>query len=262
MTPSPSDDVRALAGNLLVTGAGRGIGAATAVLAAAAGWRVAVNYVRDESSANDVVHRIERSGGEAFAVRADVGDEAQVFAMFAQLDERWSEVGGITGLVNNAGIVAMKARLDQMAGPRLERMLAVNVLGVWVCAREAVRRMSTRHGGRGGVIVNVSSGAALRGGAGTYVDYASTQGAVDTFTVGLAREVAGEGIRVNGVRPGIIATQIHADSGDADRAHAMSADIPLGRPGGADEVGQAIVWLLSGSASYVAGATIDVHGGR
>jgi NAD(P)-dependent dehydrogenase (short-subunit alcohol dehydrogenase family) len=244
---------------LLVTGGGRGIGAATARLAAAHGWRVAVNYVRDESAARTVVSEIEEQGGEAFAIQGDVGSEADIMAMFEAVDGRF---GSLEGLVNNAGVVDVQARVDEMSVERLERQMRINVIGSILCAREAVKRMSTRHGGHGGAIVNVSSVAAVLGSAGEYVDYAAAKGAIDTFTVGLAREVAEEGIRVNAVRPGTIDTEIHASGGQPDRAQRVAAMIPMKRPGKAEEIARAIVWLLSDDASYTTGALLDVSGGR
>jgi NAD(P)-dependent dehydrogenase (short-subunit alcohol dehydrogenase family) len=245
--------------SLLVTGASRGIGAATAKLAAAHGWRVAVNYVHDEQAARKVVGAIEEQGGEAFIVQGDVGSEAQIMAMFEAVDGRF---GGLDGLVNNAGVVDIKSRVDGMSAERLERQMRVNVIGSMLCAREAVKRMSTRHEGSGGAIVNVSSIAAVLGSAGEYVDYAAAKGAIDTFTVGLAREVADEGIRVNAVRPGTIDTEIHASGGQPDRAQRVASMIPMKRPGNADEIARAIVWLLSDDASYATGAVLDVSGGR
>ncbi|MBL8351777.1 MAG: SDR family oxidoreductase [Burkholderiaceae bacterium] len=244
---------------LLITGAGRGIGAATARLAAARGWDVVVNYARDAAAAEGVAADVRRAGRRAIAVAADVADEPAVLAMFARID---AEVGPLSGLVNNAGIVAMKARLEEMSVERWQRMWAVNIGGSLLCAREAVRRMSTRHGGGGGAIVNLSSVAARLGAPGMYVDYAASKGAIDTFTQGLAQEVAAEGIRVNAVRPGIIDTDIHAASGDRQRPQAAAATIPMQRPGTADEIAAAIVWLLSAEASYTTGAILDVGGGR
>ncbi len=244
---------------LLVTGGSRGIGAATARLAAQHGWRVAVNYVRDSQAAGKVVTQIEEQGGEAFAVQGDVASEADIMAMFEAVDGRF---GSLEGLVNNAGVVDTKSRVDEMSGARLERQMRTNVIGSILCAREAVKRMSTKHGGRGGAIVNVSSVAAVLGSAGEYVDYAAAKGAIDTFTVGLAREVAEESIRVNGVRPGTIDTEIHASGGQPDRAQRVAAMIPMKRPGKADEIARAIVWLLSDDASYATGAVLDVSGGR
>ena len=244
---------------LLVTGASRGIGAATARLAARRGWDVAINYHRDEAAAQAVAADVRAAGQRAITVAADVADEAAVLAMFARID---GELGRLTGLVNNAGIVAMKARLDQMDVARWQRMWAVNLTGSLLCAREAVRRMSTHHGGSGGVIVNLSSVAARLGAPGMYLDYAASKGAIDTFTQGLGLELAAEGIRVNAVRPGIIDTDIHADSGDAQRAHSAAALIPMQRPGTADEVAAAIVWLLSADAGYTTSSVVDVAGGR
>jgi NAD(P)-dependent dehydrogenase (short-subunit alcohol dehydrogenase family) len=244
---------------LLVTGASRGIGAATAVLAAQAGWDVAVNYTRDATAAERVAAQVREVGRRAITVQVDVADEAAVLAMFARVD---IELGRLSGLVNNAGIVAMQARLDEMDLARWRRIVDVNIIGTLICSREAVRRISTRHGGAGGAIVNLSSAAAVLGAGGMYIDYAASKGAIDSFTIGLAREVATEGIRVNAVRPGIIATEIHADSGDADRATSAAGIIPMKRPGTALEVAQAIVWLLSEQASYTTGAVVDVTGGR
>lgn len=244
---------------LLVTGASRGIGAAAARLAARDGWDVAVNYARDASAAEQVAADVRARGLRAITVQADVANEAEVLAMFARVD---AELGPLGGLVNNAGIVAMQARLDEMDTARWQRMLAVNVFGTWLCAREAVRRMSTRHGGRGGAIVNLSSVAAVLGAPAMYLDYASSKGAIDSFTVGLARELATEGVRVNAVRPGIIDTDIHGDSGDRLRPQKSAEVIPMRRPGTAEEVAEAIVWLLSPAASYVTGTNVEVTGGR
>jgi NAD(P)-dependent dehydrogenase (short-subunit alcohol dehydrogenase family) len=244
---------------LLVTGGSRGIGAAVAKLAAAAGYRVAVNYVSNAKAAGAVVADIEKAGGEAFAVPGDVGSEADVLAMFEAVDK---SCGRLDALVNNAGIVGPTSRLDELGFERMERIMRVNVIGSFLCAREAVKRMSTRHGGKGGVIVNVSSVAAKLGSPGLYVDYAASKGAIDTMTVGLAHEVAREGIRVNGVRPGMIETEIHASGGDPDRARRFADKIPAGRPGTADEVAEAILWLLSDQASYATGTLIDISGGR
>ena len=244
---------------LLITGGSRGIGAATALLAAQRGYAVAVNYTRHAEAANEVVRQIRASGGHAIAVQADVAEEAQVLAMFETID---AQLGQLTALVNNAGVVDVAARVDEMSAARLRRMFDINVLGSFLCAREAVKRMSTRHGGTGGAIVNVSSVAARLGGAGQYVDYAASKGAIDTLTVGLAKEVALEGIRVNAVRPGIIETEIHASGGQPERAQQMAPMVPMQRAGSALEVAQAIVWLLSAESSYTTGSLLDVTGGR
>ena len=244
---------------LLITGGSRGIGAATALRAAAQGWDVAVNYTRDAAAAQQVAAAVRALGRQAWVLQADVGDEAQVLAMFEALD-RTAPV--LCGLVNNAGVVDRAARVEAMDGARLQRMFAVNVLGTFWCAREAVKRMSTRHGGTGGAIVNLSSAAARLGAPGQYVDYAAAKGAVDVFTLGLAKEVATEGVRVNAVRPGIIETDIHASGGQPDRAAQMAPLVPMQRAGSADEVARAIVWLLSDEASYTTGSVLDVTGGR
>jgi NAD(P)-dependent dehydrogenase (short-subunit alcohol dehydrogenase family) len=228
---------------LLITGASRGIGAATAILAASQGWQVAVNYASNSLAADGVVREIRAAGGVAIALQADVSLEAD-------------------GLVNNAGVVDVAQRVDEMSVARLERMWATNITSSFVCAREAVRRMSNKHGGSGGAIVNVSSAAARIGSPGQYVDYAASKAAIDTFTMGLAKEVATEGIRVNAVRPGIIETDIHASGGEPDRAERMAVHVPMQRAGSADEVAQAIVWLLSDAASYTTGSVVDVTGGR
>jgi NAD(P)-dependent dehydrogenase (short-subunit alcohol dehydrogenase family) len=244
---------------VLVTGGSRGIGAAAAWLCAQRGWAVAVNYTSDAVAAQAVVVRIRDAGGTALAVQADVADEAQVLAMFATVER---ELPPLFGLVNNAGVVDIPSRVDVMTLPRLQRMFAINVFGTFMCSREAVKRLSTRHGGAGGVIVNLSSVAARLGAPGQYVDYASAKGAIDSFTVGLAKEVALEGIRVNAVRPGIIATDIHASGGQPDRAREMAPMVPMQRAGSAEEVAEAIVWLLSDASSYTTGAVIDVSGAR
>ncbi len=244
---------------VLITGGSRGIGAATALLAAQHGFRVAVNYHRNVGAADAVVHTIRSSGCMAMAVQADVADESQVAAMFDLVD---AELGTLSALVNNAGIVDRGARVDAMDTQRLRRMFDTNVLGSFFCARQAIRRMSTRYGGIGGTIVNVSSVAARLGGAGQYVDYAASKGAIDTFTVGLARELATEGIRVNAVRPGIIETDIHASGGEPERARTMAPQVPMQRAGSAVEVARAIIWLLGDNASYTTGTVLDVAGGR
>ena len=244
---------------LLVTGGGRSIGAATARLAAQRGWDVAINYARDGAAAEAVAAAVRAAGRRAITVAADVADEGAVLLMFARIDD---ELGRVTGLVNNAGIVGLQSRLVDMSVARWQHMWAVNITGSLLCAREAVRRMSSRQGGAGGSIVNLSSAAARLGAPAMYVDYAASKAAIDAFTHGLALEVAAEGIRVNAVRPGIIDTDIHAASGDRDRPQKAAGLIPLGRPGTADEVAAAIVWLLSDEASYTTGAVLDVAGGR
>ena len=244
---------------LLVTGGSRGIGAAVALLAAQQGYAVAVNFTSDQHAAESVVKHIRDHGGTAISVRADVSDEAAVLAMFARID---AELGPLTALVNNAGVVDMPSRVDEMSVARLRRMFDINVLGSFICAREAVQRMSTRHGGHGGCIVNLSSAAARLGSPGQYVDYAAAKGAIDTFTMGLAKEVAAEGIRVNAVRPGIIDTDIHASGGIPDRVAQMTPLVPMQRAGSAHEVAEAVMWLLSDASSYSTGAVIDVTGGR
>ncbi|MQW89802.1 SDR family oxidoreductase [Sinorhizobium saheli] len=244
---------------LLVTGGSRGIGAAVSFAAAREGWRVAVNYAVNRQAAEDVVRLVTGAGGSALAVQGDVGTEDGIEAIFAAVD---SAFGRLDGLVNNAGIVGPPQRVDEISAERLERMLRVNVAGSIRCAAEAVRRMSTRHGGMGGAIVNLSSMAAVLGSPGQYVEYAAAKGAIDSFTVGLAREVAGEGIRVNAVRPGIIDTEIHASGGLPDRARDLASSIPLKRPGAAGEVADAILYLLSDKATYVTGAILNVSGGR
>ena len=244
---------------LLVTGGGRGIGAATARLAARQGWAVAVNYTANSLAADEVVRAIRAEGGTAMSVQADVADEDQVLAMFAKVD---AKLGRLHGLVNNAGVVDVTARVDEMSVARWRRMFDINVIGSMLCAREAVRRMSTKHGGEGGSIVNLSSAASRLGSAGQYVDYAAAKGAIDAFTIGLAREVGGEGVRVNAVRPGLIETDIHASGGLPDRVRDLKHQVPMQRGGRAEEVAQAIVWLLSDAASYTTMTLMDVSGGR
>ncbi|MDN3919352.1 SDR family oxidoreductase [Roseateles violae] len=244
----------------LITGAGRGIGAAIAEDCARAGYDLALNYARDAGAAEALAGRLRReTGRRVIAMQADVADEAQVLAMFARID---AELGPLTALVNNAGIVAPAARLEDMDLARWHRLFDVNVMGTLLCSREAARRMSRRHGGAGGAIVNLSSRAAQLGSPGLYVDYAASKGAIDTLTVGLARELIEEGIRVNGVRPGIIDTEIHASGGMGDMLPAAVRTIPIGRLGRADEVAAAVLWLLSDAASYTVGAMLDVAGGR
>ena len=244
---------------LLVTGGSRGIGAATALLAAKHGYAVAVNYATHSAAADEVVRKIRAAGGRAFSVQADVAVEKDILAMFKKID---IEFGRLDALVNNAGVVDQTSRVDAMTMARLQRMFAVNVFGSFLCAREAIKRMSTRAGGIGGAIVNVSSAAARIGSPGQYVDYAAAKGAIDTFTLGLAKEVAAEGIRVNAVRPGIIETDIHASGGLPNRARDVAPQVPMQRAGSADEVAQSIVWLLSDAASYTTGALLDIAGGR
>jgi len=248
-----------MAGIVLITGASRGIGAATARLCARAGWDVALNYAHDAAAAEQVADEVRALGRRALVLQADVADEQQVRRMFEQVD---AGLGRLTGLVNNAGIVAPRARLEDMASERWRRVFEVNVMGTLLCCQLAARRMSTRHGGAGGAIVNLSSRAAEFGSAGIYVDYAASKGAVDTLTKGLARELIAEGIRVNGVRPGIIATDIHATSGMDAAAPEVAAGIPIGRLGQPEEVAEAIAWLLSDAASYTVGAIFDIAGGR
>ena len=246
------------AGVMIVTGGGRGIGAATAKLAAKRGYAVCVNYLRNREAAQGVVRAIEGDGGKAKAVAGDVAKEADVVRMF---DEA-AALGRISALVNNAGILERQTRLDDMEAARFERVFATNITGAFLCAREAVRRMSTRHGGSGGAIVNVSSAASHLGSPGEYVDYAASKGAIDTLTIGLAKEVATEGIRVNAVRPGVIYTEIHASGGEPGRVERVKAAVPMKRGGEPDEVARAILWLLSDEASYSTGTFIDVSGGR
>jgi NAD(P)-dependent dehydrogenase (short-subunit alcohol dehydrogenase family) len=244
---------------LIVTGGGRGIGAATARLAAARGYAVCVNYLRNREAAAAVVKAIEGAGGQAVAVAADVANEADVRRLFEASDKAF---GPLAALVNNAGILETQMRVDTMDAARIHRVFATNVVGSFLCAREAVRRMSTRHGGSGGAIVNVSSGAARLGSPGEYVDYAASKGAIDTFTVGLAREVAEEGVRVNAVRGGFIYTEIHASGGEPNRVDRVKESVPMKRGGTADEVAHAILWLLSDEASYTTGSFVDVTGGK
>jgi NAD(P)-dependent dehydrogenase (short-subunit alcohol dehydrogenase family) len=244
---------------LLVTGGSRGIGAATARLAARRGWAVAVNYATHSLAADEVVRDIRAAGGTAIAVQAEVQHEDQVLAMFETVD---AQLGRLSSLVNNAGVVDVTARVEDMSVARWKRMFDINVIGSMLCAREAVRRMSTQRGGAGGAIVNLSSAAARLGAPGQYVDYAAAKGAIDAFTIGLAKEVAADGIRVNAVRPGLIETDIHASGGIPDRVQRLAPQVPMQRGGTADEVAAAIVWLLSQEASYTTMSLIDVSGGR
>jgi len=244
---------------MIVTGGSRGIGAATARLAAARGYAVCVNYRTNRPAADEVMKSIAAAGGTAIAVPADVAIEADVVRLFRTVDE---ELGPLTALVNNAGVLERQARVEHMDAARIDRVFATNVRGAFVCAREAVTRMSTAHGGGGGAIVNVSSRAAQLGAPGEYVDYAASKAALETLTIGLAREVAGEGIRVNGVRAGIIYTDIHADGGEPGRVDRLGPTLPMKRGGDAIEVARAILWLLSNEASYSTGTFVDVAGGR
>jgi NAD(P)-dependent dehydrogenase (short-subunit alcohol dehydrogenase family) len=246
-------------GIAIVTGGSRGIGKAVALAAAAAGYDVAISYRRDRGAADEVVQHIRARGRRGLAVAADSADEAAVVSLFADVDR---QLGAVTALVNNAGIVGASGRVEDMSAEEVSQVLAVNVVGCFTAAREAVKRMSTRHGGRGGAIVNLSSAAARLGSPGEFVHYAASKGAIDTFTLGLAREVADEGIRVNAVRPGMIDTEIHASSGNPERIAKIVPTVPMKRIGTAEEVAQTILWLLSDSASYVTGAIVDVTGGR
>jgi NAD(P)-dependent dehydrogenase (short-subunit alcohol dehydrogenase family) len=242
----------------VITGGSRGIGRATALAVAARGFRVVVGYASNEAAADHVVSAIEASNGKAIAVKCDVGNESDIMSLFKAADA----FGTLGALINNAGIVGPTSRVDEMSAERIQRMMAVNVTGSMLCAREAVKRMSTRHGGKGGVIVNLSSVAAKLGSPNTYVDYAASKGAIDSFTIGLGYEVAGEGIRVAAIRPGLIDTEIHASGGEPDRAHKLSHMVPMKRVGTAEEIANAIVWLMSDEASYVTSAILDVSGGR
>ena len=243
---------------VIITGGSRGIGRATALAAAARGYRVCIGYASNEAAARSCVAAIEAKGGKAVAVKCDVASEKEILALFKAADG----FGTLGALVNNAGIVGTTSRVDEMSAERIQRMMAVNITGSMLCAREAVKRMSTRHGGKGGVIVNLSSVAAKLGSPNTYVDYAASKGAIDSFTVGLGYEVAGEGIRVAAIRPGLIDTEIHASGGEPDRAHRLSHMVSMKRVGTADEIANAIVWLMSDDASYVTSAILDVSGGR
>ena len=243
----------------MVTGASRGIGAAVAQLAAARGFRVCVNYHRQQEAAEQIVNAIRQQGGAAVAIQANVSDEAAVVRLFESATQ---ELGPISALVNNAGTVERQSRLENFDLARLQRIFAINVFGSFLCAREAVLRMSTKHGGHGGSIVNVSSGAARFGSPNEYIDYAATKGAIDTFTLGLAKEVAEENIRVNAVRPGFIYTDIHAAGGEPNRIERVKIQVPMQRGGRPEEVANAILWLLSEEASYVTGSILDVTGGR
>ena len=243
---------------VVITGGSRGIGRATALAAATRGFRVVVGYASNKTAADEVVGQIEARNGKAIAVKCDVGSEADILELFKAADA----FGTIGALVNNAGIVGHSLRVDAMSAERIQRMMAVNVTGSILCAREAVKRMSTKHGGQGGVIVNLSSVAAKLGAPNTYVDYAASKGAIDSFTIGLGYEVAGEGIRVAAIRPGLIDTEIHGSGGEPDRAHRLAHVVPMKRVGTSEEIANAIVWLMSDEASYVTSAILDVSGGR
>lgn len=244
---------------LIITGASRGIGAATARIAGRSGYVVCVNYLKNKAAAKQIVEEIKADGGRALAVGADISREDEVVKLFRTVDDK---LGKISALVNNAGILETQMRIEDMNAARLNRVFLTNVIGSFLCAREAVKRMSTKNGGKGGAIVNVSSAAARLGSAGEYVDYAASKGAVDTFTRGLAQEVAGEGIRVNAVRPGVIDTDIHASGGEPGRVERVKASIPMKRGGSAEEVAKAIMWLLSSESSYTTGSLLEVSGGR
>jgi NAD(P)-dependent dehydrogenase (short-subunit alcohol dehydrogenase family) len=244
---------------MLITGASRGIGAATARLAARQGYALCLNFHQREDAANQVLEQVRAAGVPAITVKADVADESQVLQMFEVIDR---EFGRLDVLVNNAGMLEQQMRLEQMDAARWMRVLGANVIGSFLCAREAIKRMSTKHGGQGGSIINLSSIAARLGAPGEYIDYAAAKGAIDSMTVGLAREVAGEGIRVNAVRPGVIHTEIHASGGEPDRIERVKASVPMGRGGQAEEIAEAILWLASEQASYTTGALLDVSGGR
>ena len=244
---------------LIITGASRGIGAATARIAGRSGYVVCVNYLKNKAAAKQIVEEINADGGRALAVGADISREEEVVKLFCAVDDK---LGKISALVNNAGILETQMRIEDMNAARLNRIFLTNITGSFLCAREAVKRMSTKNGGKGGAIVNVSSAAARLGSAGEYVDYAASKGAVDTFTRGLAQEVAGEGIRVNAVRPGVIDTDIHASGGEPGRVERVKASIPMKRGGSAEEVAKAIMWLLSSESSYTTGSLLEVSGGR
>jgi NAD(P)-dependent dehydrogenase (short-subunit alcohol dehydrogenase family) len=246
-------------GVVLVTGGSRGIGRATSLLLAQSGYKVVVNYQRNKQAADEVVNIIREAGGEVLAIKADISDELQVMAMFAEIDNAF---GPVTALVNNAGILFQQSTIEELTAERINRVLATNVTGSFLCCREAVKRMALRHGGKGGAIVNVSSAAARSGSPWEYVDYAASKGAMDTLTTGLSVEVAAQGIRVNGVRPGCIYTDMHADGGEAGRVDRVKELLPMKRGGQPEEVAQAIVWLLSDKASYVTGSFLDLSGGK
>ena len=246
-------------GTVLITGASRGIGAACATLAAQQGWDVAINYARDQAAAERVAEQVKAFGRKALVVQGDVGKEADILRMFDTVDR---QLGRIQGLINNAGIVATGMRMEGFTWERMDRIMRINVLGTLACCREAVKRMSRQHGGQGGSIVNLSSAAARLGGANDYVDYAASKGAIDTLTLGLSKELAPDGIRVNAIRPGLIDTEIHASGGKPNRAFDLAHLVPMQRPGTADEVAQTAIWLLGNASSYCTGSIIDVAGGR
>ena len=247
---------------VLITGSSRGIGAAVALLAAQAGWAVAVNYVRQADKAQALVDQIKAQGGQAVALQADIGVASDIARLFADVDRLFANIGPLRGLVNNAGIVDRVERVDEMSFERVERMMRINVVSAFMCSHAAGLRMSTRHGGEGGSIVNVGSAASRLGGAGQYVDYAASKGAIDSFTIGLSKEVAAERVRVNCVRPGIIDTDIHASGGLPNRVRDVGGQMPMGRVGMAQEVAQAVVWFLSEHSSYCSGSILDVSGAR
>jgi NAD(P)-dependent dehydrogenase (short-subunit alcohol dehydrogenase family) len=259
MTKTPEVRPRSNSPVLIVTGASRGIGAATAHLAAARGYKVCVNYRANQRAAEEVAQTIRQKGGKVIAIQADISNESEVVRLF---EEATKQLGPLTALVNNAATVEQQSRLENIDAARLHRIFAVNVFGSFLCAREAVRRMSTRHGGQGGAIVNVSSGAARVGSPNEYIDYAATKGAIETLTLGLAKEVAEEKIRVNAVRPGFIYTDLHALGGEPNRVERVKSQVPMKRGGQPEEVANAILWLLSEEASYITGAILDVTGGR
>ena len=244
---------------LIITGASRGIGAATARIAGRSGYAVCVNYLKNKVAAMQIVEEIKADGGHALALGADISQEEEVVKLFRAVDDK---LGKISALVNNAGILETQMRIENMDAARLNRVFLTNITGSFLCAKEAVKRMSTKNGGKGGAIVNVSSAAARLGSAGEYVDYAASKGAIDTFTRGLAQEVAEEGIRVNAVRPGVIDTEIHASGGEPGRVERVKASVPMKRGGSAEEVAKAIMWLLSSESSYTTGSLLEVSGGR